>query len=368
MTADLDPASIVVHAGRPPREPDAPLSDPPLLSSTYVAGGPIGYGRLGNATWTAFEECLGQLEGGRALAFASGMAATAAVLDLVPVGGRVVAPNHAYSGVLGLLDQHAATGRLKLERVGIADTDAVVAALPGTDLLWVESPTNPAMEVADLRALTAAAQAAGTMVAVDNTFATPLLQQPLALGADVVVHSVTKFLAGHSDVVLGAVVTADDRTYDALEARRRGNGAIAGPMETWLALRGMRTLSLRLERAQQNAALLAERLRRHPRVSRVRYPGLPDDPGHLRAAAQMSGFGAILAIELGGDEELAQRVCESTRLWVHATSLGGVESMLERRRRWPAEAPTIPADLIRLAVGIEHPEDLWADLDQALRA
>jgi cystathionine gamma-synthase len=364
----LDPASIVVHAGRPPREPDAPLSDPPLLTSTYVAGGPVGYGRHGNTTWTAFEECLGQLEGGRALAFASGMAAVAAVCELVPVGGRVVAPKHAYSGVLALLDRLNTTGRLRVERVDIADTDAVVAALPGADLLWVESPTNPAMEVADLPALCGAARTAGARTAVDNTFATPLLQQPLALGADVVVHSVTKFLAGHSDVVLGAIVAADDTTYDALEVQRRGNGAIPGPLETWLALRGMRTLSLRLERAQQNAALLAERLSEHPRVSRVRYPGLPDDPGHIRAAAQMSGFGAILAIELGGDDELAQRVCESTQLWVHATSLGGVESMLERRRRWPAEAETIPADLIRLAVGIEHPEDLWADLDRALKA
>lgn len=366
MTDDLDPASVVVHAGRPHREPDAPLTGPPVLASTYVAGGPVGYGRHGNPAWTGLEECLGRLEGGRALAFASGMAAAAAVCDLVPVGGRVVAPLHAYSGVLALLDQHVASGRLTVQRVDIADTAAVTAALSGADLLWAESPTNPALEVADLAAVCSAARAAGVVVAVDNTFATPLLQRPLALGADLVVHSVTKFLAGHSDVVLGAVVTADDPTYDALEQRRSSHGAIPGPMETWLALRGMRTLALRLERAQQNAELLAERLSRHPRVSRVRYPGLTDDPGHARASAQMSGFGAILAIELGGDVDLAERVCERTRLWVHATSLGGVESLLERRRRWPAEVATIPADLIRLSVGIEHPEDLWADLAQAL--
>lgn len=366
MTDALDPASIVVHAGRPSREPDAALVGPPVFTSTYVAGGPVGYGRFGNPTWSGFEECLGQLEGGRALAFASGMAAAAAVCDLVPIGGRVVAPQHAYSGVLALLDQQSATGRLSVERVDLTDTDAVTAAVHGADLLWAESPTNPALEVADLRGICAAARAAGAMVAVDNTFATPLLQQPLALGADVVVHSVTKFLAGHSDVVLGAVVTDDEATYAAVEQRRRSQGAIPGPMETWLALRGMRTLALRLDRAQHNAALLAERLQNHPRVTRVRYPGLPDDPGHARATEQMSGFGAILAIELGGDEEFAQRVCEGTRLWVHATSLGGVESMLERRRRWAAEAVSIPADLIRLSVGIEHPEDLWADLSQAL--
>ncbi|HZX06667.1 trans-sulfuration enzyme family protein [Kribbella sp.] len=364
MTPDLDPSTVVVHAGRPERVPNAPVGPSPVFSSTYVAGGDRGYGRFGNDAWTALEDTLGQLEGGRALSFASGMAAAAAVIDLVPVGGRVVAPQHAYSGVLALLDQHAETGRLSVQRADIADTEAV--NLDGADLLWIESPTNPAMEVADIPALAAAAHAAGAKVVVDNTFATPLLQQPLRLGADVVMHSATKFIAGHSDVILGAVVTADDDLWSAIELRRRSLGAIAGSMDAWLALRGLRTLALRLDRAQSNAAYLAERLLRHPRVSRVRYPGLPDDPGHARAAAQMSGFGAILAIELGGDATAAQKVCESTKLWVHATSLGGVESLLERRRRWPIEVPTIPDDLIRLSVGIEHPADLWTDLEQAL--
>jgi cystathionine gamma-synthase len=368
MSPDLDPATVVVHAGRPARVPDAPLGESPVFSSTYIAGGDRGYGRFDNAAWAALEETLGRLEGGRGLTFASGMAAAAAVCDLVPVGGRVVAPQHAYSGVLALLDQQASTGRLVVERVDITDTAAVSAAVVGADLLWIESPTNPAMEVADLPALCAAGRAAGARVVVDNTFATPLLQQPLALGADLVMHSATKFIAGHSDVVLGAIVTPDEELWAALELRRRSLGAIPGPMEAWLALRGLRTLALRLERAQSNAAFLASKLLDHPRVSRVRYPGLPDDPGHDRAAAQMSGFGAILAVELGGDAEGAQRVCESTSLWVHATSLGGVESMLERRRRWPSEAPTIPEDLIRLSVGIEHPDDLWADLAQALKA
>ncbi|WP_427891113.1 trans-sulfuration enzyme family protein [Kribbella sp. GL6] len=389
MTSDLDPSTVVVHAGRPERVPNAPVGPSPVFSSTYVAGGDRGYGRFGNDAWSALEDTLGQLEGGRALSFASGMAAAAAVIDLVPVGGRVVAPQHAYSGVLALLDQYAGTGRLSVQRVDIADTESVADALAtaqagadgpgggagggagggvggGVDLLWIESPTNPAMEVADIPALAAAAHAAGATVVVDNTFATPLLQQPLRLGADVVMHSATKFIAGHSDVILGAVVTADDDLWSAIELRRRSLGANAGSMDAWLALRGLRTLALRLDRAQSNAAYLAERLLRHPRVSRVRYPGLPDDPGHARATAQMSGFGAILAIELGGDAEYAQKVCESTNLWVHATSLGGVESLLERRRRWPIEVPTIPEDLIRLSVGIEHPADLWADLEQAL--
>ncbi|MFE3195395.1 trans-sulfuration enzyme family protein [Nocardia sp. NPDC059240] len=367
MISDLDPSTVVVHAGRPERVPDAPLGGSPVFSSTYIAGGDRGYGRFGNDAWMAFEQTLGELEGGRGLTFASGMAAAAAICDLVPVGGRVVAPRHAYNGVLGLLDQQTSTGRLHVQRVDIADTAEVSDAVTGADLLWIESPTNPAMEVADLPALCAAGRAAGATVVVDNTFATPLLQQPLAFGADMVMHSATKFIAGHSDVVLGAVVTADDDLWAALESRRRTLGAIPGPMEAWLALRGLRTLALRLDRAQSNAASLAERLLDHPRVSRVRYPGLPDDPGHTRAAAQMSGFGAILAFELGGNAEAAQQVCESTKLWVHATSLGGVESMLERRRRWPAEAPTIPTDLIRLSVGIEHPDDLWSDLEQALK-
>lgn len=363
----LDPSTVVVHAGRPGRVPNAPVGESPVFSSTYVAGGDRGYGRFGNDAWTALEETLGELEGGRGLTFASGMAAAAAIVDLVPVGGRVVAPQHAYSGVLALLDQQAAAGRLTVVKVNVADTAEVTQAVDTADMLWIESPTNPAMEVADLPAISEAGRQAGATVVVDNTFATPLLQQPLKLGADIVMHSATKFISGHSDVILGAVITADDDLWTAIELRRRSLGAIPGPMEAWLALRGLRTLALRLERAQSNAAFLASQLTTHPRVSRVRYPGLPDDPGHARATAQMSGYGAILSIELGGDAEGAQKVCESTKLWVHATSLGGVESMLERRRRWPIEPPTIPADLIRLAVGIEHPDDLWADLEQALK-
>lgn len=277
MTPDLDPSTVVVHAGRPERVPDAPLGESPVFSSTYIAGGNRGYGRFDNDAWAALEATLGALEGGRGLTFASGMAAAAAICDLVKVGGKVVAPQHAYSGVLALLDQQAATGRLTVERVAIADTDAVTAAVVDADMLWIESPTNPAMEVADLPALSAAGRAAGAVVVVDNTFATPLLQQPLKYGADIVMHSATKFIAGHSDVVLGALITDNDDLWTALELRRRSLGAIPGPMEAWLALRGLRTLALRLERAQSNAAFLAAKLLEHPRVSKVRYPGLPDD-------------------------------------------------------------------------------------------
>ena len=278
MAPDLDPSTVVVHAGRPERVPNAPVGDSPVFSSTYVAGGDRGYGRFGNDAWTAFEETLGALEGGRGLAFASGMAAAAAVCDLVPVGGRVVAPIHAYSGVLALLDQQAATGRLTVDRVDVADTEAVAAAAVGADMVWVESPTNPAMEVADLPAIAAAGAGGRWTVVVDNTFATPLLQQPLRMGADIVMHSATKFIAGHSDVVLGAVITAHDELWSAIELRRRSLGAIPGPMETWLGLRGLRTLALRLERSQSTAAFLAQRLLEHPQVSRVRYPGCPTMP------------------------------------------------------------------------------------------
>lgn len=345
------------------REPDAPLNAPVSFASTYVAGGEVGYGRFGNDNWSGFEDVLGQLEGGHAIAFASGMGATAAVLDLVPIGGRVVVPRHSYSGLLALLDQQAATGRITVVR---SDTASLQTEVDGAALVWVESPTNPAMEVADLAAVVEAAHTAGAIVAVDNTFATPLLQRPFEFGADVVVHSATKFLSGHSDVLLGAVVAPDPQRYEELLARRRNLGAIPGPMEAWLALRGLRTLHLRLERAQHNAGILAQRLSEHPAVSRVRYPGLPDDPFHELASKQMKGYGAVLAAEIAAGPEAADRVCASTQLWVHATSLGGIESMLERRRRWPAEAPTIPESLIRLSVGIEHVEDLWQDLDVAL--
>ena len=366
------PATLAVAAGRPASQPGAAVNEPVWLTSTYVADGPYDYGRTGNPTWDAFEQALGALEGGTALVLSAGMAAMAAALSLVPDGGTVVAPSMAYSGTTAWLRAAQERGRVRVRQVDVTRTQDVVAALDGAALLVVESPTNPMIQVADLPALTAAARAAGALSVVDNTFATPLVQRPLDAGADVVVHSVTKYLAGHSDVVLGAVVTSDHEGGRELSQRlrtyRQLNGAIAGPQEVWLALRGLRTLAVRMERAQGNAAELARRLSGHPAVERVRHPSLPDDPGHERALRQMRGFGAMLSVDVRGGAPAAERVAAATRLWVHATSLGGVESTLERRRRHAAESPLVPEGLLRLSVGIEDVEDLWADLDGALAA
>jgi cystathionine gamma-synthase len=349
------------------------MSVPVVLSSTYVASdaaaqpGDRGYGRWVNPTWTALEETVSALEGGgRALAFASGMAVVSAVFDLVPLGGTVVLPIGSYSGTSQLAAELVAGQRFTVREVCVADTPAVVAALDGADLLLIESPTNPLLEVADLPALAAAARAAGVLFAVDNTFATPLLQRPMDLGAQLVIHSATKYLSGHSDVLLGVVVTKDEELAARLHGYRTLRGAIPGPWEAWLVLRGIRTLALRVDRAGANAAELARRLREHPAVHRVRHPSLPDDPGHQRARAQMLGFGAILGVEVAGGPDAAERVCSATRLWVHATSLGGVESTLERRRRHASESPAVPQSLLRLSVGIEDVEDLWQDLNTAL--
>jgi cystathionine gamma-synthase len=362
-----------VTAGRPPIEPNQPMSTPVVLSSTFVASdgaarpGDRGYGRWGNPTWTALEDTIAALEAGeRALAFASGMAVVSGVLDLVPLGGTVVLPVGSYSGSAQLAAQLAATGHLHLREVPVADTAAVLTALDGADLLLLESPTNPLLEVADLPALAAGARAAGALFAVDNTFATPLLQRPLDLGADLVIHSATKYLSGHSDVLLGLAVTNNHELADRLHGYRTLRGAVPGPWEAWLVLRGIRTLALRVERAGANAAELARRLLEHPAVRRVRHPSLPDDPGHRRASAQMAGFGAILGIEVHGGPDAAERVCSATRLWVHTTSLGGVESTLERRRRHGTESRAVPEALLRLSVGIEDLEDLWRDLNAAL--
>lgn len=346
----LRPATVAVTAGRPAPEPDRPFNEPLTMASTYVAGGDREYGRYGNPTWTAFEEALGALEGGRALSFSTGMAAVSTVLDLVGHEGLVVAPRHAYQGSIVALGDLEARGRIRARLVDVTDTAAFAAACADAALVWLESPTNPALEVADLPALIAAAHDAGAHAVVDNTFATPVLQRPLELGADIVVHSATKYLGGHSDLLLGALVTRDDELHGVLKGRRDLVGATPGTLEAWLALRGLRTLPLRMERACANAAELARRLEGHPAVAEVRYPG----------------FGAIVAPVLAGGELAGDLLSRQTRLWVHATSLGGVESTLERRRRWRTEAATIPQGLVRLSVGIEDVEDLWADLEQSL--
>jgi cystathionine gamma-synthase len=346
----LQPATLAVTAGRPVHEPDQPLNEPITMASTYVAGGSVEYGRYGNATWLAFEEALGALEGGRALSFASGLATVATVLDLVGKDGIVVAPRHAYNGTVMQLADLEARGRLQAHLVDVTDTDAVVAACADAALVWLESPTNPALEVIDLPPVIAAAHDAGAYVVVDNTFATPLRQKPLDLGADLVVHSATKYLAGHSDALLGVLATKDDDLFGVLKNRRDLVGAIPGTLEAWLALRGLRTLHLRLDRAEANARELVSRLGGHSAIDEVRYPG----------------FGGIVSITLTGGALAADLLTHKTKLWVHATSLGGVESTFERRRRWKTEPATIPDSLVRLSVGVEDVEDLWHDLSSAL--
>ncbi|MDQ1642449.1 MAG: cystathionine gamma-synthase [Actinomycetota bacterium] len=346
----LETGTIAVTAGRPPRVPDGPLNAPLVLASTYHAGGEVGYGRYGNPTWEMLENAIGALEGGLATSFASGMAATAAVLDLVPDGGLVVAQQQAYYGTLTLLREHEARGRLRVRPADLTDRAVAAEAIRGADLVWVESPTNPMLLLADVPELLRLATETGALGVVDNTFATPVLQQPLALGAAVVVHSVTKYLSGHSDLLLGAAVVRDPALAARLVATRSRQGSVPGAFEAWLALRGLRTVHLRVRQAQQTAATLAERLASHPEVSAVHYPGQ----------------GAMVSFEVAGGAEAATRVTEATQLWVDATSLGGVESSLERRRRWPGESADVPESLIRLSVGIEDVDDLWQDLAAAL--
>ncbi len=348
----LRPATVAVTSGRPPHEPDQPLNVPITLASTYVATGDVEYGRYGNPTWTAFEQALGDLEGGRCLAFSSGLAAAATIFDLVGQDATVVIPRHAYNGTVMQLADLEARGRLSVRLVDVTDADELLAACQDAALVWLESPTNPALEVIDLEPVISAAHQAGATVVVDNTFATPLLQQPLTLGADLVVHSATKFIAGHSDVLMGAVITRSPDLHDVLKKRRDLVGNSPGPFEAWLALRGLRTLSVRLDRAQANARELVDRLAVHPAVEEVRYPG----------------FGAIVSMVLAGGADAGDLVTRSTALWIHATSLGGVESSFERRRRWKVEPGTIPDGLVRMSVGIEHVDDLWDDLLQALDA
>ncbi len=346
----LHPETSAITAGRPEVAPDASLNPPIVFSSTYHAGGPVGYGRYGNESWSALEAAISELEGGQTLSFSSGMAAISAVFSILPIGAPVVASNQGYSGTMGLLNQHHASGRLEVRFVDITKTDEVIAALKGAALLWLESPTNPCLDIADLPTLIAAAKKQTIGVGVDNTFATPLVQKPLSMGADIVMHSVTKFLAGHSDVVLGSLSTTDTALFKRLDESRRFNGSIPGPFEAWLALRGIRTFPIRFRAAEKNAQQLVSRLEAHGKITKVRYPG----------------FGAVISFEIDGSAEQAEKVCESSQLITHATSLGGVESLWERRRRWALESPSVPEQLIRLSVGCEHVEDIWQDIEQAL--
>lgn len=346
----LHPETSAITAGRPEAAPDASLNPPLIFSSTYHAGGPVGYGRYGNESWSALETAISQLEGGETLSFSSGMAAISAVFSILPIGAPVVASNQGYSGTMGLLNQHHASGRLEVRFIDITNTEEVIGAMKGAALLWLESPTNPCLDLADLPALISAAKKLNIGVGVDNTFATPLVQQPLSMGADIVMHSVTKFLAGHSDVVLGSLSISDPALFKRLEEARRFNGSIPGPFEAWLALRGIRSFPVRFRAAEKNAQQLVTRLQSHPKITKVRYPG----------------FGAVISFEVDGTAEQAERVCESSHLITHATSLGGIESLWERRRRWALESPSVPEQLIRLSVGCEHVEDIWQDIELAL--
>ncbi|MDA8261277.1 MAG: PLP-dependent aspartate aminotransferase family protein [Actinomycetota bacterium] len=366
----LDLSTLAVHAGRPDRYPGAPLSVPPTMSSTYVAGTPRIYAREEEAASQAFEEAVGALEGGRAIAFASGVAAAAAVLAVAAHGLRrplrVVAQSGMYTGNLGLLRSEEAAGHVLLAEVDAVTADDILPHVAQADLVWVETPSNPLLRLYDIEILAAACRAGGAKLCVDSTFATPVLQNPLALGADLVVHSASKYLGGHSDLIAGVAVTADASLGELLHAHRTRYGSTLGPMESFLALRGLRTLALRVERASDNAAALAAMLEGHPVVGEVYYPGLASSPYRSLAERQMRKGGAMLSIVLPGAPYLVERFCDSLRIAVNSTSLGGVETQVERRAKHPGEV--IDPGLVRVSVGIEDIGDLLEDFRSALEA
>ncbi|MCW2508554.1 MAG: Cystathionine gamma-synthase [Modestobacter sp.] len=369
-----------IHAGQEPDPTTGAVVVPVHLTSTYKQDGVGGlrggyeYSRSGNPTRTALQEALAALEEGTTgLAFASGLAAEDALLRTVCApGDHVVLPGDAYGGTFRLVSKVFSRWGVEHTPVDLNDLDALRAAIrPTTRVVWCETPTNPLLNVSDIAALAQVAHEAGALLVVDNTFASPYLQRPLTLGADVVVHSTTKYLGGHSDVVGGALVTADAGLGEQLAYHQNAMGAVAGPMDAWLVLRGLKTLGVRMDRHGQNAMRIAEFLLDHPAVGDVLYPGLPQHRHHEIAAKQMSGFGGMLSFRLHGGEEAALRVCERTRLFTLAESLGGVESLIEHPHRMThasaAGSPLeVPADLVRLSVGIEDVEDLLADLEQAL--
>jgi cystathionine gamma-synthase len=358
-------STLAITTGHGGTAPGAPLTQPPVLTSIYREGGDYLYARNGNPTWTAFEETLGALEGGSATVFSSGMAAISAVVNgLCPPGAKIVVQRNIYYGSSELFEDLQNKGLASIETIG-TDAEELAAVVEGAALVWLESPANPLLSIVDIAAMAAVAHEAGALVIVDNTFATPILQQPLELGADIVVHSVSKFISGHSDLVMGAVATKDGAHHETVVGERTTHGAIPGPLETFLALRGLRTLPVRVEKGQANSLELATRLEDHPLIRHVYYPGLASHPGHELARKQMSGFGAMLSFEVEGDAATADEVCARTEFIRNATSLGGVESSMERRARWPGETAA-PPSLIRMSVGCEDVEDLWDDLSTAI--
>ncbi len=367
LALDLKPESWLVTAGRG-GGPGAPLNVPLVPASNFIIGSGREYARDdGTPTWEALEDIVGGLESGRAVAFASGMAAIAAVFDQLPAGSRVVLPDDCYQGVAGLAAAGAEKRRWSVQRVALGDTPGWIGACATADLIWLESPSNPLLAVADLQAIGAAPRKSGAIVAVDNTFATPLNQRPLDFGATVSLQSATKFIGGHSDLLAGVATTKDETLWHALMKARELTGATPGTLEAFLAVRGARTLALRLQRAQASAMVIAQRLERHPQVMLTRYPGLPSHPTHATAKRVLRGYGTLISFDVRGGAEAADAVCRTVGLIRHATSLGAVESTLERRAAIPGQGH-LPPSLLRLSVGIEDVDDLEQDLDAALRA
>ena len=372
--------TLAIHAGQEPDPLTGAVAVPIYQTSTYKQDGVGGlrggyeYSRSANPTRTALEGSLAAIEGGlRGLAFASGLAGEDTLLRTVcRPGDHVILPGDAYGGTFRLVARVLANWGLEYTPVDLADLAAVRAAVrDNTKVIWCETPTNPLLGIADIAALAEIARAAQARLVVDNTFASPYLQQPLALGADVVVHSTTKYLGGHSDVVGGALVTGDVELGQELAFHQNAIGAVAGPFDSWLVLRGIKTLGVRMDRHCANAGSIVDFLTGHPAVDRVLYPGLPEHPGHDIAARQMRGFGGMVSFTLRGGEEAALKVCELVQLFTLGESLGGVESLIEHPGRMThasvaGSALEVPDDLVRLSVGIENVEDLLADLAQAL--
>jgi cystathionine gamma-synthase len=369
-----------IHAGQEPDPATGAVIVPVHLTTTYKQDGVGGlrggyeYSRSANPTRTALQEALAALEQGTSgMAFASGLAAEDTLLRTVcEPGSHVVLGGDAYGGTFRLISRVASRWGVEHTPADLNDLDALRSVMqPTTKVIWCETPTNPLLNIADIARLAGFAHEHGALLVVDNTFASPYLQQPLTLGADVVVHSTTKYLGGHSDVVGGALVTSDAELGEQLAYHQNAMGGVAGPFDSWLVLRGIKTLGVRMDRHQENAARIAEFLLSHPDVASVLYPGLPDHPGHEIAAKQMSGFGGMLSFRLSGGEEQALKVCDRAQLFTLAESLGGVESLIEHPGRMThasaAGSPLeVPADLVRLSVGIEDADDLLADLDQAM--
>ncbi|WAL97545.1 cystathionine gamma-synthase [Streptomyces sp. Je 1-369] len=372
--------TVAIHAGNT-ADPLTGAVVPPIYQvSTYKQDGVGGlrggyeYSRSANPTRTALEENLAALEGGsRGLAFASGLAAEDCLLrTLLSPGDHVVIPNDAYGGTFRLFAKVVSRWGVEWSVADTSDPEAVRAALTDrTKAIWVETPSNPLLGITDIAAVAQIAREAGVRLVVDNTFASPYLQQPLALGADVVVHSMTKYMGGHSDVVGGALVVNDAELGEELAYHQNAMGAVAGPFDAWLVLRGIKTLAVRMDRHSENATKVTEMLTRHARVSSVLYPGLPEHPGHEVAAKQMRSFGGMVSFRVQGGEEAAVEVCNRAKLFTLGESLGGVESLIEHPGRMThasvvGSALEVPGDLVRLSVGIESADDLVADLQQAL--